>query len=439
MKKIYSAALLVCLLAACKPDLKSSKPSPGSADFSVYLAVGNSLTAGYADGSLYLSGQQNSYPERLSEQFRLVGGGAFKQPLLTSDVGLPTPKLIMGASTSCLGVTSLGPIPDPEAVNWADTVNISAQGPFNNVGVPGIRCIDYLVAGYALLANAGGVPYAKRFFANPAGTPLQEALRIRPTFFTCWLGNNDVLLYATGGGEGNSSGINVSPADISPVSVFNPYYNTVIDSLTANGAKGALMNIPDVTAIPFFTTVPINALTLRQGQADSLNAAWGGLNGIHFTGGANNFVVTDHSGNIRQAQTGEYILLTIPQDSITCAGWGSLKPIPGKYVLTSEEVANVKTATAAFNAVIQTAAQAHNLVYVDMNSYLKTLTSGIVFNGAAYNATFATGGAFSLDGVHLTPRGYALAANFIIQNINAQYKSTIPLIDANKYSGVKFP
>ena len=86
MKKIYSVGLLVCLLAACKPDLKTSAPKPGNADFSVYLAVGNSLTAGYADNSLYLTGQQNSYPLRLSEQFKLVGGGAFKQPLLMSDV-----------------------------------------------------------------------------------------------------------------------------------------------------------------------------------------------------------------------------------------------------------------------------------------------------------------------------------------------------------------
>jgi len=437
MKKIHIAGLLVLSMAACKPDLKTAAPTAGTANFSVYLAVGNSLTAGYADNSLYLTGQQNSYPERLSEQFKLVGGGAFKQPLLMSDVGLPTQKLVLGMSTSCAGVTSLGPVPYPQPVNWADTVNISAQGPFNNVGVPGIRCIDYIVPGYANLAAAGGYPYAKRFFANPAARPLDEALRIKPTFFTCWLGNNDVLLYATGGGLGADPGTN--PGDISAPAFFDAAYNIVIDSLVANGAKGALMNIPDVTAIPFFTTVPINALVLRQGQADSLNAAYGGLNGIHFAAGANNFVVQDHSGNLKQIQTGEYILLTVPQDSLTCAGWGSLKPIPSQYVLTSEEVANVKAATTAYNTTIQTAATAHGLAYVDMNSYLKTLTSGIVFNGAAYNATFVTGGAFSLDGVHLTPRGYALAANFIIQNINTQYKATIPTIDANKYPGVRFP
>jgi hypothetical protein len=41
--------------------------------------------------------------------------------------------------------------------------------------------------------------------------------------------------------------------------------------------------------------------------------------------------------------------------------------------------------------------------------------------------------------VHLTPRGYALVANKIIKTINEKYKSTIPAVDVNKYSGVLFP
>jgi hypothetical protein len=67
------------------------------------------------------------------------------------------------------------------------------------------------------------------------------------------------------------------------------------------------------------------------------------------------------------------------------------------------------------------------------------LLKGIVFNGVTYSPTFVTGGAFSLDGVHLTPRGYALAANEMIRVINDYYKSTIPSIDANKFNGTLFP
>ena len=36
--------------------------STGEANMSSFVAVGNSLTAGYADGALYITGQENSYP-----------------------------------------------------------------------------------------------------------------------------------------------------------------------------------------------------------------------------------------------------------------------------------------------------------------------------------------------------------------------------------------
>ena len=65
--------------------------------------------------------------------------------------------------------------------------------------------------------------------------------------------------------------------------------------------------------------------------------------------------------------------------------------------------------------------------------------SGIQFDGVKYTATFVTGGAFSLDGVHLTGRGYGVIANEFIQAINKQYKSTLPVVNVNNYSGVKFP
>ena len=67
------------------------------------------------------------------------------------------------------------------------------------------------------------------------------------------------------------------------------------------------------------------------------------------------------------------------------------------------------------------------------------MVSPIWYDGVKYSVAFVTGGVFSLDGVHLTPRGYSLVANEIIRMINGQYKSTIPLVEANKYPSVKFP
>ena len=440
MKKIYIISLLALGMSSCKPNLSTTAPQKGNADFSIYLAVGNSLTAGYADGSLYYSGQMNSYPSMLATQFSLVGGGAFKQPLLpnTCEGGMPAPRKILGASTDCLGITSLSPVnfPNPDTIGAYSSV--AASGPFNNVGVPGIRVADYLIPGYgALLYQLAGVPYAYRFYSSPTTeTPLDEALKIKATFFTCWLGSNDVLLNATNGGVTTTPFNNVTP-----IATFTSNYDTIINALTANGAKGALMSIPDITSVPYFTTVPINGLTLRQGQADTLNALWGAQGvSTHFKAGAGNcFMVYDHNNHVKQASSNELLRLETPGDSIKCWGWGTSVPIPNIYALTTEEIDSIQSATIAFNSVIQAAATAHHLAYVDMYQYLKTVASGIMFNGVTFNTQFVSGGAFSLDGIHLTPKGYAIVANHILETINTYYGSTIPMIDVNSKSGIKFP
>ncbi len=456
MKKVYIlGASLACLFAACKPSVNITvPPTAGDATFTNYMAIGNSLTAGYADNSLYVSGQLNSYPQRLFEQFSLIAVhgavGDFYQPLLHSDMGYPGPRKELAMVYSCAGDSGLAPIDlasfSADAQDAATYHSAGPNGQINNIGVPGIRVADYSLVSYGALN-----PYAKRFYNNPnTGTPQSElAFRVsnlHPTFFTMWLGANDVLGYATAGGQGDGSGNALPPApnyyntnDITPTTVFDTNFKAAVATAISTGAKGALINIPDITTIPFFTTIPINGLTLtRQGQVDTLTAYYGSIN-YQFQLGANQFVVRDHNGNVRQSVPGELILLTIPTDSIKCAGWGSYVPIPQKYVITTEELQNIKNATTRFNEIIKGEAFRRNLAYVDMFSYMGTLQSGITFNGINYNANFVTGGAFSLDGVHLTPRGYALVANKIIDAINYQYHATISPVNVNKFDGVKFP
>ena len=81
------------------------------------------------------------------------------------------------------------------------------------------------------------------------------------------------------------------------------------------------------------------------------------------------------------------------------------------------------------------------MAFVDADAKMIELSksSGIMYDGVKYTATFVTGGTFSLDGVHLTGRGYALIANEFMKEINAKYRSTLPMINVNNYSGVKFP
>ena len=100
----YSIAAAALFITACKPTIQGDAPHKGNADFSNYVAIGNSLTAGYADGTLYREGQINSYPNMLATQFKLAGGGNFKQPLLPGNFGWPGAKRVLGPTLGCDGV-----------------------------------------------------------------------------------------------------------------------------------------------------------------------------------------------------------------------------------------------------------------------------------------------------------------------------------------------
>ena len=115
-------------------------------------------------------------------------------------------------------------------------------------------------------------------------------------------------------------------------------------------------------------------------------------------------------------------------------------PLPNSLVLDAVEVDLVQKRTTALNAIIATVAQQKSLALFDANTFFNGIArSGLVVNGVNNTASFVSGNLFSLDGVHPTPRGYAVVANEMIRTINAKYGSAVPGVDATKYRGVRFP
>jgi len=99
-------------------------------------------------------------------------------------------------------------------------------------------------------------------------------------------------------------------------------------------------------------------------------------------------------------------------------------PLEDKWVLLPTEQDEIATATAAYNASISAAASANGLALVDLNSVLEQAsTTGIEFDDYFLNTDLVFGGLVSLDGVHLTARGYALMANSFLKAIDATYGS----------------
>lgn len=495
------------------PEIKGEAESTvalnaGSADFSKYVSIGASFTAGFTDGALFKASQQNSFPNILASKFAMIGGGAFEQPLMSDNVG--------GMLNSMTGEAAPGLEPR-FYFNGSGPVRISATpstilgvpatnaGSLNNMGVPGAKSFHLIAPNYGNPAGlatspATANPYFVRM-ASSAGTSVMADIAAKqPTFFTLSeFGGNDVLGYALTGGDGTNP--------ITAQGTFDFALDNVEQVLVATGAKGVVANLPYITSLAHFTTVPYAPLDPSNpdfgSQIPTLNTVYGALNQVfnalgeterivQFSTTAANPVVikdenlTDLSATIAQAlgsnpafvpfvqslglpaqaaplvaqlmgmQYGqarpatENDLLVLPSSSIigkvnegaaanliTLSGGllpaalagqfsaeGVTLPLADKWVLTPEEQMEIKTATDAYNTSLEAMATRNNYAFVDFRAVLEQAsTTGLEFGTYNMNTSLVTGGLVSLDGVHLTARGYALMANKMLEAIDLTYGS----------------
>ena len=489
----------------------------GSADFSKYVAIGASFTAGYTDGALFKAAQGNSFPNMLAQQFALIDGGTFTQPLTSDNFGglaaggsrLPgfDPRLVFGGK----GPVPLESVIGPVTVGTDIFLN-NPTGPFTNMGVPGAKSYHLLFNGYgnpANLATQTANPYFIRMASSTSATMLADAMVQNPTFFTLSeIGGNDVLGYALSGGDGSNA---ITPSDGPPGVGFDQTFDFIVTTLTSGGAKGAITNVPYVKDLPHFTTVPYAPLSPANPAfgplIPTLNGVFGQLNQVYAylqsvgaitnaaersivfsTTAASAVVIKDETftnisaqiagvlnasptfpafvqslglpiqaaplvatllgnayGQTRQATSAD--LLVLPSSSVigtvNTASFDALKgyglsdelaaqfstegityPLADKWVLLPSEQAEIKAATDAYNATIASVAASKGLALVDLNAILtEATTNGYKTSDYTLTTDLVVGGLVSLDGIHLTGRGYALMANEFLRAIDATYGS----------------
>lgn len=480
IKNIKWLAFVALAFVACNSDDEaivdpnSNDGTPltaGSADFSKYVALGDSFAAGYSDNALFMEGQKNSYPNIIASQFALVGGGDFNIPFMADNIG--------GFSSGGMQIPQFGVrlylapgnIPTPVSGVSGTDITTHLTGSFNNFGIPGAKCTQLDLVGFG---SALGNPYFARMASSQATTVVDDALAGSPTFFSLWIGGNDVLGYATSGG--------VSSNPITPADIFNDKYNGLITKLTAGGRKGVIANLPYVSTLPYFTTVPYNPVPLDAATAAQLNSnlAYGAYNAgivqafaylvannlmtqeaanaeiakrtITFSAGSSNAVVmmdeylTDLTAinpgliSMRQATSEDLIVLPARGFIGTTVGGnptqinGVSVPLADQWVLSKNEIEEIRTATDAYNLTIQTAATNNGLGFVDAKAIMNQLsTTGIVANNYTLTSAYVTGATFSLDGVHPSPRGYAYIANQFLKAINTAYGSNFKGVNIGTY------
>lgn len=464
----------------------------GTADFSNYVALGASFAAGFTDGALFIASQENSFPNILSKEFTKLGSSDLTQPLMNDNFGglafggnrIPgvNPRLVFGGTAPVPLESLIGPV-----TVTTDLATNNPSGPFKNMGVPGAKSFHLLFDGYG---NPGGLltspttanPYFVRMASSPTATMLEDAMAQTPTFFTLSLmGGNDVLGYATSGGDGSNL---ITPVDGPPGVGFNETFAFIVSTLTSGGAKGVVTNVPYVENLPYFTTVPNNALVIDTATAAQLTGFFQAVAGI-FTQGAilqgttpeqaqalaAQYAITFNEGpnrwiidvpvtptnplGFRQMTEEELLVLTIDQAALA-EGYGTValtndvlqvlgilqaggtptleqaglviaavNGIDDGDALDSDELAEIKTATDAYNNTIEAIANSNeNIAFVDLKGILTELSStGTSFGDYTFNANLVTGGAISLDGIHLTARGYSYMAYKFLEAIDTSFGS----------------
>ncbi len=379
--KLAMLALLGAMVMSCKQDVlvpeqpktvTPEPPSKGTADFTTYVSIGNSLTAGYQAGALFDYGQQNSFPKMLSIEFAKVGGGVFNQPDINSPYGFftgGTNPISVGGQPVYLGRLLLqGTPPAPSPTISAATSAPSPLNPafeyagdttkLNNFGVPGIIVASILYPQTGDWSQYGSNPLFNPFYARFSSKPgtstiLSDAIRKQPTFFTFELGNNDILGYAVSGGSGAVA--------ITDQTTFATAYNTAIGALLAKtNAKGVVSTIPDVTTIPYFFTVPWNPIPFTTSTEDAAKLSQ--LNGLAGYGGFN--AALDglaQAGAISQAEANKRKV------SFSVGSNG--------FVIVDETLADLSAALGSINAALAPLGQvrqtnSNDLVTLSAGSYL---------------------------------------------------------------------
>jgi hypothetical protein len=440
MKKLQYILLAISLLfvGACEqeiietvpaePDMTNLTPdpcagSPGSANFTKFVAIGNSLVAGVQAGALFDDGQANSLPAIINKQFACSGGTAtFTQPTINTSLGFnlfitPNPTtggivlgrmLLQGTPPRPTPQASTtGAIPNP-AVNPA-FIYTGPKSALNNFAVPAVLLGQSLIPQTGNWAGAGVDPRFNPFYGRLAypgtgtSTIIGDAAATGSTFFLFWLGLDDFFLHAAFGGDPTKAPL--TPTGPLP-NGFDGQYAAAVGSLLASNPelKGVVGNFPNIFAMPHFRAVAWNPIPLDAGTAATVTASladnYNGFlaamatNGIisdaektartlTYAAGQNAILISDETltdlspymagpaaallpyAMARQTKNTDIIPLSTGTVLGTVVGGDPTKingvtvPLGDQYALIPAEILAIETARASFNTTVKGMADAN--------------------------------------------------------------------------------
>jgi len=444
-----TAAVLTLALVLTVATVRAQ--DTGSADFTRYVALGDSLTAGYTNNSLIYTHQIVSVGALLYNQ---AGSGTFEQPYVL-EPGLPNELFLANLDPLVI-------IPRPGTIDWpawnfdfeepdsGSFPNFYLGKPFgfqpyNNLGIPGMgapEAVSTICEGP--LEDSGENPFYCTILRNPecepvfddpqggtcsgaAGgmTALDQALFEdtdlgipQATFMTVWLGSADVLAAVI-------AGVVIDGVTITPLAAFTAAYEEIIQETTDAGIQLAVANVPDITLATWVTTIPPFLVDPLTGEPvrDPVNDELVFLLGTTGTNTQRSLTLADRV--ILPATALLSIGVGIP---VQYGGTGEY--LPNDVILDAAELSTIQTRIADFNDVIAAEALDAGAAFVDAYTLMNDVhADGVHLGGLDFTTDFLTGGLIGYDGLHPTNLGYGIVTQWFVDAINQTYGGSIPPVD----------
>ncbi len=378
-RKVYIVLGILCL--SISPVRAQNERR---ADLSNLVVIGDSLAAGFQNGSLLDVQQVHGFASLVAAQ---------------AQVQLPLPLIAFPGIPNVITSVTLGP---PPVIQTAPGVSTGRTNPLvqpKNLAVPGATVQDALTTRPTCIPGSPTITDLVLGLPAPClglGFPLSQiewAEALHPTTVIVWLGSEDALKAVFSG----------TSAALTPPSAFATAYAEVMVRLAGTGAKLVAANVPDVTDIPYLTSAPVAANLFEvPPQLFQLFLIKLGI-------GPADLLTPDAFALI-----GPILLNQIPG------------PLPSNVVLDATEILAIRSTTQAYNEIIANQAGARGAALVDVAALYNSIKAkGVVVGGQRLTADLF-GGIFSLDGIHPTNTGFAIIANEFIKALNTSFTAGIP-------------
>ncbi|HYH78973.1 MAG TPA: SGNH/GDSL hydrolase family protein [Longimicrobium sp.] len=432
---LAAAALATLALGGCVGDDQSianvQNPANGGVLFQRYVALGNSITAGFQSAGILDSLEVRSYVNVLATRASVQ---RFGQPRLAG-AGCPQP---MTAPLT----------PAPAAPAGAPCFRVDSIAYTQNLAVPGVRIADL----FATPTNPTSASQRLYGLLTGGKSQVQAMLDARPTFVSVWIGNNDALAAALGGVLGPTTA--GADSNLTRLSAFQTSLNNLATAVKQTGAQGALL----VGVVDAVTAAPL----IQPGAYFFLarDAATGRFNGKLVNNNCSPVNSLGQPNPLAANMVSFQIVADNAFPEINCdpAAYAVGDPRRGVYLLDTDEQVVVRARVAAYNAAISATATANNWAYVDPNAVfaplliaknaqgryqnvrkcqdLPSATNAAAFQAAVLNscpvpgATAAPnffGSLISFDGVHPSTEAHRILATEFARAINTKYATQIAI------------